>query len=505
VLLGSPRGVTPAFPLDDIRAKRVELIGAHVNTLLMEAARTGVDARRREATRFLDAVAGARIAVEDLLGEPIDPREAALLYRRLAADPALVGAHFDWRRLPGEERASAGHVLRIPDPRARGVDLDRAALPPGAGHRRRSRLLDLGDPFEEATGMLRIGLLGCGDIAAANAEAAALAPNTRLVACSDPARHLAEDLARRFGADVEGTAEALLERPDVDAVFLAVPHHLHAPLAIQAAEAGRHVITEKPLANTLDAALEMVRAAERAGVVLTVCFPHRYAPSAQLARRLVRSGALGDLGGALVNHFLDKPPSYWVGGLSGRSVSSWRSSRALAGGGVLIMNLSHYIDLLRYVGGVEVESIVGMTAAADAAREVEDAVCLGVSFANGALGSIVGSSETRGATSTELRLWGADGHIVVEPEPRFFTLRALDGLRTGRWQTFGKLPRVNMRQVFLSRLATAIDQGREVDVSARDGLAVQAILAAAYAAAGGQESVRPAELLEQCRDAGTAV
>lgn len=496
VLLGSSRGVTPRFPLEEIRAKRVQLIGAHVNTVMTELARTGVDVRRREALRFLEGLGNGSVSVNDLVGEPIDPREAGLFYRRLAADRDVVGAHYDWTRLAESERLSTGHLLRIPDLRARGVDADRAALPPGAGHRRRSRFLDLGDPFEAASGRLRIGLLGCGDIAAANATGAVQAPNAALVACYDPASHLAEDLAGRFGAQTEPTVEALLGRADVDAIFLSVPHHLHSPLAIQAAEAGKHVIAEKPLANNLASALAMVEAAERAGVVMTVCFPHRYAPSSVLTRRLVEAGAIGDVSGALVKHFLDKPASYWVGGASGRSISTWRSSRELAGGGLLIMNLSHYIDLLRHMGGIEIESVTGLTAAADPASEIEDTVSLSVRFANGAVGSVVGSSDVRATTTTELRLWGRDGHIAVEPEPRFFTLRALETLRTGRWQTFGKLPKVNLRAVFLSRLATAISLDRPVDVTVRDGLAVQALIEAAYTAADQEATVRPADLIE---------
>ena len=65
---------------------------------------------------------------------------------------------------------------------------------------------------------------------------------------------------------------------------------------------------------------------------------------------------------------------------------------------------------------------------------------------------------------------GADGHIAVEPDPLVYTLRALDGLRTSRWQTFGRLPQANIRAIFFSRLATAIDRGEPPDVTATTGL-----------------------------------
>jgi predicted dehydrogenase/threonine dehydrogenase-like Zn-dependent dehydrogenase len=496
ILLGSPRGVTPRFPTEEVRARRATLIGAHVNNVMTELARSGVDVRRREAMRFLERLSSGRLAVDDLVGDAIDPREAALFYRRLGADRNLVGAHFDWSRLDPDERVSAGHLLRVPDVRARGVDADRGALPPGAGHRQPSRFFDLADPFADAHGRLRIGLLGCGDIAGASAAAANAAPNVELVACFDPASHLAEDLAARFGAEAMPSLDALLDRDDVDAVVVSVPHHLHAPLAIQVAEAGKHVIAEKPLANTLEGALAMTEAAERAGVELTVFFPHRYAPSAVLARRLIEAGALGELGGVLLKHFLDKPAAYWLGGGSGRSISTWRSSRELAGGGVLIMNLSHYLDLLRYLSGMEIESVSGLTGAADAGSEAEDTAAFTVRLANGAVGSLIGSSDVRATGTTEFRFWGPDGHIAVEPDPRFFTLRAIGDLRSGRWQTFGKLPRPDLRAVFLGRFATAIAEGRRPDVTAEDGVAAQALIEAAYAAADQEAVVRPASLIE---------
>ena len=104
----------------------------------------------------------------------------------------------------------------------------------------------------------------------------------------------------------------------------------------------------------------------------------------------------------------------------------------------------------------------------------------------------------RGAVpSQQLRLWGRDGQIAVEPEPVVYTLRALDGLVTGRWQTFGPLPDVDERAVYFSRLATAIDRGEPPDVTAHDGLATQAFIEAAYRSSDTGAAVSPAELLRE--------
>ena len=353
----------------------------------MEARKTGVDAEAEEARRFLDLLAEGRLQVADLVDVVVDPREAETFYRRLARGRNLVGARLDWSVLTPGEGENRTSTLRLPDMRARGTD----------SHHACSRLApesDDGDPFADAAGRLRIGLVGCGDVVGQNAGAIEVAPNVELVASYDPVVALAEDVAAEYGGDVEHSYEALLDRADVDAVLLSVPHHLHLPLGAAAATSGKHLIVEKPLANDLSSAVELVRAAEQADVVLSVCFPQRFEPAAVIAaRRLVEQGALGDPMGVLLTFWADKPPSYWVGGYSGRAPSSWRESRQRqAGGGVLIMNLCHYVDLIRYVGGLEAELVLAQAQPEDAAAEVEGLVSVTVRYAGGAIGTLCASS-----------------------------------------------------------------------------------------------------------------
>jgi 2-desacetyl-2-hydroxyethyl bacteriochlorophyllide A dehydrogenase len=492
VLLGSARGTTAAVPHDAIRSRELSLVGAHVETLSAEGRRAGQDLHRREAARFLAALAGRRIEVADLLHDDVDPREADAFYRGLARRRDLVSARFDWTLLPPEMRLRSGRILRAPDIRARGADPRKAPLParvaaPPARERR------------AAVRSLRIGLIGCGDIAVHNAAAVAAAPNAGLTASFDPVSELAQSVAAEWGGEAVPSVEALLDRSDVDAVFLAVPHHLHAPLAVQAAAAGKHVIVEKPMANDLAGALEMTRAAERAGVVLSVCLPHRYDARVAATRRLIASGAIGEPRGTRTTFYEDKPASYWLGGFSGRALSSWRSSREQAGGGLLIMNLSHLIDLARFLTRIEVECLSAVSDVADGPAEVEDTVSVTIRYANGGVGTLCGSSALRGnrGRPDELHVWGPDGYLEVEPASRVYTTRAVDGLLTGRWQTLTALPDVNIRQRYVTRLADAILSDVTPDVTAADGLAVQAFIEAAYRSSDTGEVVRPSALLEE--------
>jgi predicted dehydrogenase/D-arabinose 1-dehydrogenase-like Zn-dependent alcohol dehydrogenase len=486
VVLGSPRGTTRAMPFEEIRARELRLVGAHVSSLEEEGRRLGVDLATEEAEAFLRLLQDRRVAVSDLVTRVVDPREAGAFYRTLATDRDLVAARFDWTLLPPPERARPARLLRLPDLTARGLELESALAP--ARHAS-------GDPLASASGRLRVALLGCGEIGVRNAAALALAPNTELVCCYDPVATLADDVARRFGGTAAPSAEALLERRDLDAVLLAVPHDEHAPLALEALRAGLHVIVEKPLANDLASAVELARAAERSGKILSTCFPYRYEPAVVATREHVQDGALGTFTGCLLTFLIDKPPSYWVGGWTGRASSTWRGSRSQAGGGVLIMNLCHYLDLLRYLTGEEVDAVAAVTGFAEALAEVEDTISLTMSFGNGAVGSIAGSSAVPGSNETRLELWGTDGRVQVEPHGYAYTRQVVDGLRPDRWHRVPAASPVDARVVYLSRLATAIDRGVEPDVTADDGLAVQAIIEAAYRSSASLEFVRPADLL----------
>jgi predicted dehydrogenase/threonine dehydrogenase-like Zn-dependent dehydrogenase len=499
VLLGSSRGTTAAVPHDELRSRELTLVGAHVETLASERRRIGVDLHRREGERFLALLAEARIDVADLLQAEIDPREADDFYRSLARRRDLVSARFDWTALPREARLRSARLLRAPDIRARGSDPQKAPLPahvPPAPS---------GDRRPPSSRGLRIGLVGCGDIAVHNAAAVAAVPNASLTASFDPVAELARSVADEWGGEAVTSVEALLDRSDVDAVFLAVPHHLHAPLAVQAAAAGKHVIVEKPMANDLAGALEMTAAAERAGVVLSVCLPHRYEAGVAATRRLIAAGAIGEPRGTRTTFYEDKPASYWLGGFSGRAVSSWRSSRAQAGGGLLIMNLSHLIDLARYLTDVEVDSLSAVCDAADGPAEVEDTISVTIRYANGGVGTLSGSSALRGnrGRPDELHVWGPGGYLEVEPSSRLYTTRAADNLATGRWQTLAGLPEVAIRQQYVMRLADAILRGAPPDVTAADGLAVQAFIEAAYRSSETGEVIRVASLLAQANTAGS--
>ena len=464
VLLGSPRGVTRAAPLAQIQRKGLRIVGAHISALATEARRSAADPFGELARGFLAALAAGRIEVADLAGEGVDPREIGLAYRRLGRG-RLTAAHLDWSRLPRAERVRGGRASSAPP-----LAPPAHALPaPPARH------------AAAGGGPLRCAGIGCGDIGFTNARAIAAADGAELAVAHDVAPALAGAVAARFGGTAVGSLEEALDPGRADAVFICAPHDAHVELATRAAAAGLHVVVEKPLAADLDGGREIAAAAAAAGVALSACFSFRYDAAVQLGRELVEAGALGALHGATVLFHTDKPPSYWHGGFSGRAVSDWRASRARAGGGVLIMNLTHYVDLLRYVAGAEAEWIAG-GARSDEGAEIEDAVALSIGFRGGAIGTFAGSASTRGAPAARFEIWGDCGTLRLTPDPAVYTERALEATAVGRWVRLAPDAHVDERRVFVERFAAAVREGRPPDVSAADALAVQAFVDAAYRA-----------------------
>ena len=188
-------------------------------------------------------------------------------------------------------------------------------------------------------------VVGCGDIGAQNAEAITRVPGTVLAGCFDADPRLARDLAARFGTVPDDRLEELLGRPEIEAVLVATPHDTHEQLALAVLASGKHLLLQKPLAADLPGAARIAAAAARADVTASVLMPGRYEPGYRLARTALDRGWLGPAAGLVSTYLVDKPASYYRSGYTRRTDSGWRLSKARSGGGVLIMNLTHHLDI----------------------------------------------------------------------------------------------------------------------------------------------------------------
>jgi predicted dehydrogenase len=223
--------------------------------------------------------------------------------------------------------------------------------------------------------MTRLALIGAGLIGREHAALITAHPAASLVAICDPSKESAE-LAARLGIPWYPTYEPMLDEAAPDGVVIALPNPLHAPVAIACIERGIACLIEKPIADTIEAAFRIVQASERADVPVLVGHQRRHSPDIRAAKRAVEDGSLGPLVAVSGMTLFDKPDAYFV---------EWRRK---AGGGVLLINLIHDIDLLRWLVG-EIESIRAFTSSAVRGFEVEDTASLAIRFTNGTLGTFV--------------------------------------------------------------------------------------------------------------------
>src|SRR5438093_7472519 len=165
---------------------------------------------------------------------------------------------------------------------------------------------------------LGIGMIGCGEIAVQTARGIDAAPSARHVMVMDVDARVAGDLGSSYGVPHTTEVAALLANPQVEAVYIAVPHYLHAPLALEAIAAGKHVLVEKPIATTLEDADRMIEAARARGLALSVAYLAQGDRALQRVRGLVADGAIGRVLGTRIVLRSDKPQSYWTGGFTGR-------------------------------------------------------------------------------------------------------------------------------------------------------------------------------------------
>jgi predicted dehydrogenase len=175
-------------------------------------------------------------------------------------------------------------------------------------------------------------------------------PRLRVICGRD--RAAAEAAARQFGwEEVETDWRKVIERKDIDLVDVSTPGHVHAAQAIAAAEAGKHIICEKPLANTLADAQAMLKAVEKAGVKHMLMHNYRKIPAVVFAKRLVEDGKLGD-----IYHYHGAYLQDWI--MDPNFPLVWRLEKKYAGSGALGDIGSHAADLARYLNS-EVDSVVG--------------------------------------------------------------------------------------------------------------------------------------------------
>jgi myo-inositol 2-dehydrogenase / D-chiro-inositol 1-dehydrogenase len=309
-----------------------------------------------------------------------------------------------------------------------------------------------------------LGLIGAGKIARVHAANAAALEGVRLVAVADVVPEAARALADEIGADALDT-ESLLSRDDVEAVLVTTPPDTHVDVIVAAAEAGKHVFCEKPLAHYVAEARRALEACEGAGVLLQIGYNRRFDPSFRAVSEQVHSGQIG---------------TPWLLRISSRDPEPPPAAYLPLSGGLFLDTTSHDFDLARYVLGSEITHVAVLAASLVDPNAAElgdvDTAVLSLRFANGAFGAIDNCRRSPYGYDQRLEVHGSDGLARADNKPAHFYM-----------DRYGEAFALE-----LASFVRALD-GEPIEVTGRDGLAAVAVAQAAKRALDEQRVVELAE------------
>ena len=253
---------------------------------------------------------------------------------------------------------------------------------------------------------LRFALVGCGTIADTHAKAiAALSGTAQLAACCDLEPERARTFGQTHGCQTRTWTEILGDEA-IDAVTICTPSGLHGCLAIEALRAGKHVLIEKPMELNAERCAAVRAQAETSGRQVGVISQHRFDPASQAAHHALQRGALGPL--LLVDARIP-----WYRTQEYYDSATWRGTLALDGGGCLINQGIHTLDLMLWLAGPVCRVQAVMRTAAHERIEVEDSVCATLEFSSGAIGSVVASTAAYPGFPASLAIHGKKGSVVI--------------------------------------------------------------------------------------------
>ena len=253
-----------------------------------------------------------------------------------------------------------------------------------------------------------IGLIGAGNISETHARAARAIPGVEIAAVFGANREKVERLRREYGGVPYWEFEKFLAHRPMAMVAIGSPSGLHAEQGIAAARQGLHVLTEKPIDITLERADALIEEANKAGVKLGVFFQDRSKPDILQVKKFVEAGSLGRsiLADARVKWY--RPPEYY-------EKSRWRGTWDLDGGGALINQAVHTLDLMLWMFG-DVKSVQAMSKTALHKMEAEDTLTALLEFASGALGVLQATTSVYPGYPRRLELTGTNGTVILEQD-----------------------------------------------------------------------------------------
>ncbi|MCK9252635.1 MAG: Gfo/Idh/MocA family oxidoreductase [Clostridiales bacterium] len=332
---------------------------------------------------------------------------------------------------------------------------------------------------------VRFGMIGCGQIMPATAKGILDSQHCKMIGVHDIDEAAAKEKSEQYGVPYSIDLWNFLNNSDMDAVYIAVPHALHVPIAVEAARAGKHVMVEKPMATDVEDAKMLVRECRDAGVKLSLAMGMRYSGTSKATHDLINKGAIGSFTSYLVRSIGFKDSKYWSNGVFGQAKRScWRAYKGMAGGGILVMNAVHNLDALYYITGAKPVEVMAMGDNYSSRSALEDSISLLIRFdKNHAYGVCQAMSAAHGASHTDNStfIYGTHGTIrFVDKGAELFT--TVDGLgyETGKFVPINCPVSKPGRSELVDGFAEAILNDTEPFITGEEGVMITDLMLCAY-------------------------
>lgn len=253
---------------------------------------------------------------------------------------------------------------------------------------------------------MRFAVVGCGNISEAHIDSIKKIEGAQLVAVWSRTAKRAQEVAAKEGCEAVESIDRLVERDDVDIVVVCTPSGFHLEPALKAIRSGKHVLVEKPLEITEERCAQLIEAADEHNVKLGVIFQSRFAPANRAVYEAVRAGRFGRmvLGDAYVKWF--RSQEYYASG-------AWRGTWELDGGGALMNQAIHSVDLLLWLMGPVKSVFAHADCLAHTGIEVEDTVAAVLRFESGAIGVIEATTSVQPGYPKRIEVHGSKGGAVL--------------------------------------------------------------------------------------------
>lgn len=256
--------------------------------------------------------------------------------------------------------------------------------------------------------MFRFGILGCGMIANIHARAIQALPEAELLGVADHKPEMAKSFAEKFGGKSYESYAQMLSDDLLDVVCICTPSCFHVQNAIEALEMGKHVVLEKPMALTVEDSDRLIETCQRTGKLLTVISQLRFSEDVRRVKKLLEENSFGRLSlcNLKMNYYRDE--AYYAS-------SPWKGKKAFDGGGALMNQGIHGVDLLQYLVG-PVKEVRGRIKTVSHRIEVEDTAVAMLTFDNGALGVIEASTCAYPGFARKIEIYGDEGFVVLKED-----------------------------------------------------------------------------------------